>query len=253
MVGALLSESIKHRRTFTPKLILLAPAGLVASLAWYLWAGGGPVTWEALFGLVFQLWALLCVPAGAALLAGLVAEHEVRAGNWYGLRVRPVSPATLYGSKLAILVLSALVGSLLLGVCTAVAGTVVGLSEAPWAALLVAGLLCCLAALPLLTFQLWVATSWGIGASIAVGVPGLLAAALIGGTGLGSGVWWAIPWSWPARVALPVLGFFEGTITRLPAGFSPSIYVSIVCSMAFGLAVFLAATSILWFSQREVI
>ncbi|BBL79454.1 multidrug ABC transporter permease [Rubrobacter xylanophilus] len=253
MGGILLSESLKYRRTSIPKLVLLAPAGLVACLTWYLLAGGHPMTWDALFRLVFQLWTLLSVPAGAALLAGLAAAHEAQAGNWYGLRVRPVSPAALYGGKLTILALATLASSLLLSVFTAISGMGIGLPEAPWSALLVAGLLSWLAALPLQALHLWVATAWGLGASVALGVPGLLAAALIGGTGLGSGVWWVVPWSWPARMALPVLGFFEGTITRLPAGFSPGVYVAVVCGMALALALFLAATSILWFGRREVI
>lgn len=253
MVGVLLSESLKYRRTFVPKLVLLAPTVLVASLTWYLLVGGRPMTWEALFGLVFQLWTLLFVPAGAALLAGLAAAHEAQAGNWYGLRVRPISPSALYGGKLTILGFHALAGSLLLSVLTAISGTVVGLSGAPWSALLVAGLLSWLAALPLLTLHLWVATAWGVGASVAVGVPGLLAAALIGGTGLGSGVWWVIPWSWPARVALPVLGFFEGAVAGLPAGLDPGAYVAVICGMALALALSLAAASLVWFGRREVL
>jgi ABC-2 type transport system permease protein len=253
MVGVLLSESLKHRRTFVPKLILLAPVGLVACLTWYLLAGGRPMTWEALFGLVFQLWTLLLIPAGAALLAGLAAAHEAQAGNWYGLRVRPVSPSALYGGKLAILALAALASSLLLSVFTAISGTVVGLSEAPCSALLVAGLLSWIAALPILALHLWVATAWGVGASVAVGVPGLLAAALIGGTGLGSSVWWMIPWSWPARVALPVLGFFEGTAAGLPAGLDPVAYVATICGMALALALSLAAASLIWFGRREML
>lgn len=253
MVGVLLSESLKYRRTSIPKLLLLSPAGLVACLAWYLLAGGQSAAWDALFGLVFQLWTLLLVPAGAALLAGLAAAHEAQAGNWYGLRVRPVSPSALYGSKLAILALATLASSLLLSVFTAISGTVIGLPEAPWSALLVAGLLSWLAALPLLALHLWVATAWGVGASVAVGVPGLLAAALIGGTGLGSGVWWAIPWSWPARAALPVLGFFDDTSAGLPAGLDPVAYVVAICGMALTLALSLAAASLLWFGRREVL
>jgi lantibiotic protection ABC transporter MutG family permease subunit len=205
-VGALSSEWIKYRRTPTLLLVALVPPALAAASGWYARQASPGASWGDLTALAYQLWGMLCVPAGATLLAGLAALYEERADGWRGLFVRSASPAALYGAKLTVLSLHALLCSLLLVPALLVAGLVSGAGggQLPWGVLLAASVLSWAASLPQLAFGLWLAVARGFGAAVAAGVPGVLTAMLVGGTSLGGGVWEAVPWAWPVGVLYPV-------------------------------------------------
>ena len=68
-------------------------------------------------------------------------------------------------------------------------------------------------ALPLLALHLWISFAWGMGASVGISFGGLLMAAILGLTGLGSGLWPFIPWTWPVK-----LGMLAGTYFLKDAG-----------------------------------
>ncbi len=59
-----------------------------------------------------------------------------------------------------------------------------------------------LAALPLLEIHLWLATARGFAPAFALSVGGFLA----GLVGSRLGIWPLIPWAWPIRVAMSVVG-----------------------------------------------
>lgn len=253
MAGRIFSaEWLKYRRTATMWLLALTPAGLVAALAWYSSATGRSDSWSDFLGPVYESWAMLCVPAGAALLAGLAVNYEEQVGGWHALRARPVPVGALYGGKLSVLAIHALISTLLLNFLTGIAGTILGAhGPVPWGTLFLAGVLCWIAALPQLAFQLWVAAARGFGASIAVGIPGLLIAALIGGTGLGSGVWPAVPWAWPPGILGAALNLAENGSRQISSGPGPEFYVATITGLALALSAALSVAGLLWFDRQE--
>ena len=262
LVGVLSAEWIKQRRTATRWLVMVVPVTLAGLLAWYASVSSSELSWTDLSRLVFETWTTICVPVGAALFAGLSASLEDDAGGWWALRARPVSPAALYGAKLLVLAAHTLASSLVLGIFVGLFGVAFGTSPeittgVPWASLLALALVLWVCALPLLALQLWVAEAWGFGAAVAVGVQGLLLAALIGGNSLGGGafgVWLAVPWAWPVRgvyPALVLLGLDGGGPTALPV--SPEGILLAVCAFSLVLASALTAAGLAWFSRREVV
>lgn len=256
MAAAFSSEWIKHRRTATPWLIVLAPSGIVAFSSWYS-AAGGLVSLPSRVDLIFQLWTMLCVPAGSALLAGLTADHEARAGAWRALRSRPICPAALYGAKLSVLAAQTLLATVLLCTLGWAAGAFMSSSgTGSLGMLLAAGLLSWICALPIIALQLCVATGFGIGGSVAVGVPGLLVAVLLGGTslggtGAGSGVWMLAPWAWPSRASGQLFFLWRDGIPAVVAD-AAKASVLIVAIVALVLTGTLALCSALWFTRKEV-
>jgi ABC-2 type transport system permease protein len=206
LAGTYFSEWAKYRRTPTVWMLALAPPALSAFSGWYLSESGARGSWGELIAFAYLLWGMLCIPAKASLLAGLATVYEERANGWRGLLTRPIRPSAFYLGKLAVLATHVLIGSILLSLSLVAMGLLMTLPGAIWESLAVAAMLSWIASLPLLALHLWVATIGGFEASVAVGTPGLLVAALIGGTSLGDGIWWAVPWAWPVGILSPLFG-----------------------------------------------
>jgi ABC-2 type transport system permease protein len=246
--GALGSEWIKHRRSATRVLVVLAPLVLAAYFPLVALLGDSDADWRLFLNAVYNWWCVLWIPMGAAILTALAAAREARSGAWRSLRARPSSPATLYGAKLAVLSLHALLCALVLLAVALLAGVAAFGAAVPWGNLLLGALLPWVAALPLLAIQLWVATALGPAASVALGVVGFLPGALVAETGS----WAYVPPSWPVRVAIPVVGFHANG-TPLEAG-SPLRDLPVAPVLLLALATFVAvgALGALWFTRKEV-
>ena len=255
-VGAISSEWVKQRRTATRLLAFPVPAVVATVCAWYLSASGDQPSWASLSRMVFELWTTLCVPAGAALFAGLSAGLEDGAGGWRALRARPVPSAALYSAKLTVLAAHTLTSSLALGVFVGVSGAVFGVpGGVPWVSLIALAVLCWAYALPLIALQLWIAEGWGLGAAVAVGIQGLLLAALVGGNSLGGGafgVWLAVPWAWPVRGVYPTSVLLGLGSEGLGPQIDSEAVVLAVCVLSVGLTAALTIAGSAWFSRREV-
>jgi len=134
-----------------------------------------------------QLWSILVLPFGAALLSALVWMPESDA--WRILRTRPVSIAKLYLTKLMV------------SWGLANAGTVILLLflsplKVSFVVLCSFYLVYCALSFALLAFHLWLAVRFNVGTTLAAGAVFMLLALIIGGTGLGQGIWPFFPWTW---------------------------------------------------------
>lgn len=177
--GLLASELVKYRYTSLPWLILCTPCALalLASLR-----GRAASIWE--------VWTLLVVPFAAALLAAIGWGWEREA--WRTLQIRAISTRRLYWTKLlAMWLAGGLCGLLLFGL--------MALIGKPFAQAGFLAVLYALTLFALLSFHLWLAARWSTGATLGVGIVATLLAAILGGTGLGGGIWPFFPWIW-ARV-----------------------------------------------------
>lgn len=252
MPGSLSSEALKYRRTPVLPLVVGSPAGLALLCSWYV--SEGDASWDGLLRTVFEVWTMVFIPAGAALLAGITSSLEEGAGRWISLRTRPVHPAELLGGRLVLLSSCTLTSSLLIGMLTGACGLVLKADgKVPWETLLASGFISWLCALPLLFLEVWVAEAWGAGAAAALGIVGVLIASLIGGTPLGGGPggpWRYVPWAWPARAVSLAISYF-GPETPQQAGFPAGGILTHTCVSSLTLAAALAAASLLWFSHSE--
>ena len=153
------SEWTKYRHTILPWLTLLTPLffALVA------------VGWGALSA--WQLWALLALPFGAALLPSVAWSWEGDA--WRALRTRRVSTAKLYVAKLTVLWLHGNISALLLAFA-------LGWLGLAWHTLFYLLILHASVSFLLLALHLPLAARFGAGVSLGVGTVITLARAHFG-------------------------------------------------------------------------
>ena len=183
------SEWTKYRHTILPWLTLLTPLffALVA------------VGWGALSA--WQLWALLALPFGAALLPSVAWSWEGDA--WRALRTRRVSTAKLYVAKLTVLWLHGNISALLLAFA-------LGWLGLAWHTLFYLLILHASVSFLLLALHLPLAARFGAGVSLGVGTVITLLALILGATGLGDGVWPLFPWVWvwsPVAFGVSIIPF----------------------------------------------
>ncbi|MBB6015988.1 hypothetical protein ACFP9V_11410 [Deinococcus radiopugnans] len=209
--GPLASELVKYRHTALPWLMTVTPV-LVVVLGQTLLDARG----------LWEFWTLLVLPFAVALVPALGWGQE--AESWRVLRARAISPTRLYGTKLLVLWLAALLSGVVLFVAAALISQPLP-RPAPLLTLLA------LSSFALLAFHLWLAMRFSPAVTLGVGLIGTLLAALLGGTGLGAGLWPFFPWVWasvltftetaalwPYLLALAVLGgvfFWLGTRATL--------------------------------------
>ena len=187
--GALPSELVKHRHTILPWLTLVTPC-LFALIA--LWRDAPLGAW--------QVWALLVLPFGAALLPSVVWLWEADA--WRALRARPVATVRLYAVKLIALWLHANASALLLAIFLGPLGIA-------WSTLARLFTLHLSVSFCLLAVHLLLTTRFGAGVTLGIGTVMTLLAVILGGTGLGEAVWTFFPWvwGWVPAFGVPILPF----------------------------------------------
>lgn len=249
MSAVIAAEWLKHRRTFTRQLVLLAPLGLTLLPLVLALLHDSLRTWEMVLATTYNWWTVLAVPIGGALLAALSAWQDERWGGWRAMRVRPTAPAALFGAKFAVLAIHTLLASLLLMLLTFGQGLVLASGPVPWVKLVTGALLPWVAALPVLALQLWVASITNFAVSTLLGVVGFV----VGVATAKDPTWVYVPWAWAVRITVPVLGVHPNGIP-LSSG-DPLLDLGVV-SMAVGLAlaatVVVGALGALWITRREV-
>ncbi|WP_025689416.1 ABC transporter permease [Paenibacillus zanthoxyli] len=234
MLKSIRSEWIKSRRTAIPWLLLLAPIAVTGFTALDVQPHRlEKDAWTQVFGIINQLWFAVWLPLAWGLLSGLSAHLESASGRWKALRIRHVSPAILYGSKIAVLAIQTLLSTLWLAILTVAAGKIIAIpSAAPWQGFIASFVAGWIASLPLLIGSLWLAEGLGWAIAAGFGIIGILIASLVG---------------------LPRLGV--GIFTKyIEAPADPLFFVTFwpVFAVSIGLSMILALISIKWFHSREV-
>ncbi|MDQ1095454.1 MULTISPECIES: ABC transporter permease [Chryseobacterium] len=148
---------------------------------------GAIALWRSAPMNILQLWSILVLPFGAALLSALVWMPE--SGAWRILCTRPVSISKLYLTKLMVVWGLANAGTLiflLFLLSSKVSLVILGSFY----------LIYCALSFALLAFNLWMAVRFNVGMTLGAGAVFTLLALIIGGTGLGQGIWPFFPWTW---------------------------------------------------------
>ncbi|PYE53383.1 ABC transporter permease [Deinococcus yavapaiensis] len=242
-------EWLKFRRTAVVVIPLIAALGF-AALALFAarQATGDDATrlggrWAFAVFLLAAVWSSMWSVFGTAVVSGMAADLENRMGTWRALRARPTSPASLWLAKFTFVALVTLLAHVLLFVATVLGGLVVlGAGDIPLVAFAgIAGLLW-LVSLPLVALHLWIGGWRGVGASVLVGVVGLMAGQLLPSVLRWRDVWMVLPWEWPTHARGLVPSLLQGSV---PSEATLLIGLAVVSSVLFLLA---AAT---WFTRRE--
>lgn len=235
------ADWLKTRRTPLRPAVLGAPAGYALLMLWYF--SHRPATPELpreMAGAFFEGWTVL-LPLAVGALAGLFALQEEHAGN-FAVPLGSAAPrAAVYAARLLILALLH-AGSVLCAAALFLAGMRAwpDMPE-PDAGMICAGaLLAAAGSLPLIALHQWLGLAAGWGASAGAGGAGLLAAAIVGATGVGDRIWPFMPWAWPVRLSqVPIA-------PHLPDGaLMPGLILSLTLFAA------LAAGGMAWFGRWE--
>lgn len=250
-MNGLPSELLKYKRTFTRKLIVLAPLFFVLqSLLQKLFMPADYLRpWQLITNLVFNWWPVIFLPLGMALFAVLVASQEKKAGNYRSLRAHNMAPFSLWVNKVAAMAVHAFLAALVLFISVVLAGLATAEGAVPWAEILMACLVSWLVSLALIPIQLWAATWKGMFFSMAVGFAGMVAGVLAAP----KPYWFCLPWSWATRLMCPIIGVQPNGLLLEAA--DPLRNASVLpVGILLSLLVFIAATAVtaIWFSKREV-
>lgn len=211
---ALSAERVKLRHTLAAWLVPLAPMVIVLlALAQFTFAkvhrpqAVDPVAvWKSFCQGMFVLWNFMMLPLFVTLQAALLAGLEHGNQQWKHLLALPAPRTVHYAAKLCVLAAMAALSTLLLGVCTPLAGWVVmhvqpdyGLGgPPPWAWLAWRTLATIVAAGGLIALQGWIALRWqSFTVAVSVGIAGTVAGFMIGQSKQ-LGHWF--PWSMAVQV-----------------------------------------------------
>lgn len=244
-------EWLKLKRSPVKWLVLGAPLLYAAMLVWYYHGRQiKPGLTYAVYQTFWEAATALLLPIAAGLLAGLIVYSEENAGQFTGLLGSGIARHRLYLAKLTLL--SGLTAFCLLLATAAFSAGIGLLTDIPfsWKLYASAAGLAAVSVIPLLAIHLWMAFAWGMTASAAAGMGGLLIAAL-SATSLGDAVWPYLPWAWPIRFAiLPGLS----TLVDVQEGFMADYFngnVTLTVSMVAVFLLICVAGSVAWFRRWE--
>lgn len=245
------SENLKYKRSFSKKLVLIAPLFFVlyAVIAQMYLPSGKETSWNTFISMVFNWWPLIFIPLGTALLCVLSENRERKSGDYCSLRMHNINPALFWLSKISVLTYYTLLLTVTMIAVVLLTGLATASGSIPFGKILRAGMTIWVVSLSLIPIQLFISAWKGTVASLGLGVLGML----VGIVAAPSSYWSLIPWSWTLRLMCPIIGVHPNGI-QLQQGdalFNPSVILpGIVISLVF--FVITAILTSIWFSKREV-
>jgi len=257
MMTLLSAEWLKTKRTAVRWLTFAMPAVVAAMVTGYVALRGADRRTPALvFQIFFESWAAWIIPLCAGFLSGYMAHQEETAGHFTGFLGSKAARHRLYGSKFGLLVLSMTASTF---IATVMLGMGIYLFERvtiEWPVFLAASILVMTGTVPILALHLWASFRWGMGASIGMGIGGLLLAALMGATSLGDRIWPFIPWAWPVRLAVLPGAYLQYTaeMSSPPEAISSGYVLHQLATGLAAASVCLAlalAGGLVWFNRWE--
>ncbi len=235
------SELVKSKRTFTKKLVGVAPFTTLI-LAFLM---GGT---NNLQSMGFCWWYAFVLFGFIAISCGLSVQREQRAGRYYSVYSMPIDLAKFWHGKILCLTLSVLIANLIMAGLMALTTFWGAVPQVIPLVKMVPGMLgVTVTSLWQIPFCLWLADRTGVFFPILIHtVIGLFSSFLTPGR-----YWWVLPYTWAGKISEPLLGIKSsgemGTATDYNSLLIPLL---IFISLAF----FLMLTYFTgkWFARREV-
>lgn len=240
MVQYFAAENLKLKRTFTRKLVLLAPLATLL-LTWALAAIWFQVN-------AFNWWYILLMPGFISLICALSDQKETKKLGYRGVLSLPVSLKKVWIAKNLTMIFYAALSNLVLLIGILLGGSSVP-NPLPFGASCLGMLLIFITSLWQIPLCLFLSRKIGMVGTviIQVGVGDVLGILFATKSN-----WWLCPYSWTARMITPVLGILpNGTLA--PSGdplLNPSVVpIGIALSLVL-FALLLLATTV-WFPRQE--
>lgn len=241
------AEWMKTKRTVVRWIVFFIPLCISACVTVYM-TYRSDISFAFIYEGFFTVWSAVLIPMGAGLLTGLLTHQEELAGNFSCFLNTEISRAKLYAGKFFVSALGLTISTFLTTLILCIGIHIVLPYQSNSTVFFCASLLAVIGTLPILAIHLWVSFIWGMGASIGMGICGILMAVLIGTTSLGDTIWMVIPWSYPVKMAMLPLVFSYASSTIIAKAMPQltlAFAMSIVCFAAFLFG------GMLWFSKWE--
>ena len=258
MIKLILSEWLKIKRTSIKRITFLLPFLISGCIIGYIAVHKRGDHFEAdIFETFFEVWAIFIIPIIISVFAGQIVYEEELAGSFNGFLSERFSRYRLYLGKFFIIsivcTITLILGTSVFCIETAIffPGTVhIEIFFIAGVLLLLVGIL------PLIAIHLWISFVYGIGASIGMGIIGLLMTTMIGGSELGNSIWRFVPWALPIRLVKAIGPYleFSANMAKPPqlisSGWATTQLLSGIISVIIYLIIMLGC-GIVWFYRWE--
>ena len=178
MFGYLKSENLKYKRTFSRKILIIAPLFIIAFALFIALLAG--LENQDLLGMVFNWWPLFFMPLGTAILSSMAISKKNKSGAYSSILSRPLSLMKFWVSKIIIigfyLLLTTLV--LVIGISITSGGILSSYNSIPL--IVTASLFIWTISICFIPLYLFLSSVGGAGAAIIVAVGGLFSGVIIG-------------------------------------------------------------------------
>ena len=240
------AENLKHRRTFTRKLVLLAPlVTLLLNVLAPLWFQQNSYNW----------WYVLLYPGFLTLICALIEQRDSGKLKYRAVFPLPVSMKNIWLAKIGVAGIYACLGNLIFLAINLAGGVVIqylyGLPLAIGAGQAILGTICIiLASLWEIPLCLWLSHKSGVFVTVLINtgigsVMGILAST--------TSLWFLCPYSWVPRLMIPILHILPNGEPVLDGTLSVSVLVILLTlAAALGVLALFSLCTAKWFEEREV-
>jgi len=247
LINMILSENLKYKRTFSRKLIVMAPLFFaIYAIGIMAFITGGS---KYFINMVFNWWPLIFMPIGTALLCSLSDMREKKAGNYKGSYLCNINEIKVWFSKISVIAFYTFLSSMELSLVVILLNVLIGDTSNSNIRIFEAAIICWLVSLTLIPIQLFISSLLGAAASIIVSIIGIV----VGVVASTESFWVFVPWSFGLRLMCPIIGVHPNGTALLdgnPLLSTDSITKGIIISLAF--FIIISFITSIWFKKREV-
>lgn len=246
-MNLLTSEWLKTKHTIIRWLIFFMPVCISSCIIAYL-SYRSDLSFDSVYEGFFMIWTTIIIPIGVSVLTSFLVYEEELAGDFNSLLNTGISRIKLYAGKICFSVLSLTVCTFITTLILCIGMNILFPSSINISLFLMSSILAIIGTLPILAIHLWVSFLWGMGASIGLGICGILMAVLIGTTGLGVKIWMIIPWSYPVKMAM-----FSVAYSLLPSTMMVGTTMQLILELALSITFFVIFLlgGVIWFRKWE--
>lgn len=243
----LLAEFIKTKRTSIPWLIFFMPIVVSLCILGYLIIRSN-ISTDFIYEGFITVWTGMFFPILIGLFSGLIINEESLAGNFNGLLNNSISRWKIFlGKFFTVLIFITITSIIATGVLTLGMSIFVP-NGGNFSMFFLSIFSAILGSLPIIIISLVLSFALNMGASIGMGICGVIMAILIGSTSLGNNIWYYCPWAWPVKMSFYPYMYFNSSIDTLKLVTSQYILTISISLIVF---IVLLALSIIWFNRWE--